>query len=244
MDGKSFNARFELLDCFDIDDTICTTNNKDYINSMPYYDMIERINYLHDSGNKIILFTARGMGKFNGDVKKVYEVYFDLTTNQLKEWGVKFDNLYLGKPSFDYFIDDKNLLISEFKSIINPKIGFIAGSFDVIHPGYIKMFKDIKQKCNHLLVALQIDPSIDRVEKIKPIFDSNCISCHSSPPINGSGISLTTYNSVKSSIENTNLIDRINWQPGQSGFMPLGGSRLPQNLIDLIIQWQLEGFIE
>ena len=114
-----------MIYCFDIDDTICTTNNKDYINSMPYYDMIERINYLHDSGNKIILFTARGMGKFNGDVKKVYEVYFDLTTNQLKEWGVKFDNLYLGKPSFDYFIDDKNLLISEFKSIINPKIGFL-----------------------------------------------------------------------------------------------------------------------
>jgi uncharacterized membrane protein len=92
----------------------------------------------------------------------------------------------------------------------------------------------------------QINPTelITYSEKIKPIFDSNCISCHSSPPINGSGISLTTYNSVKSSIENTNLIDRINWQPGQSGFMPLGGSRLPQNLIDLIIQWQLEGFIE
>ena len=92
----------------------------------------------------------------------------------------------------------------------------------------------------------QVDPEvvITYSEQIKPIFDSNCISCHSSPPINGSGISLTTYNSVKSSIENTNLIDRINWQPGQSGFMPLGGSRLPQNLIDLIIQWQLEGFIE
>ena len=80
--------------------------------------------------------------------------------------------------------------------------------------------------------------------QIKPIFDSNCIACHSSPAINGAGVSLTTYSSVKSAIENTNLVDRINWQPGQGGFMPLGVTRLPQNLIDLIIQWQSEGFIE
>ena len=92
----------------------------------------------------------------------------------------------------------------------------------------------------------QIDPTepITYSEHIKPVFDSNCINCHSSPAINGAGVSLTTYNNVKNSIENTNLIDRINWQPGQGGFMPLGGTRLPQNLIDLIIQWQSEGFVE
>ena len=92
----------------------------------------------------------------------------------------------------------------------------------------------------------QIDPTepITYSEHIKPVFDSNCINCHSSPAINGAGVSLTTYSNVKNSIENTNLIDRINWQPGQPGFMPQAGSRLPQNLIDLIIQWQSEGFVE
>ena len=36
--------------------------------------------------------------------------------------------------------------------------GIIAGAFDVIHPGYIRMFKDAKTHCNHLTVALHEDP--------------------------------------------------------------------------------------
>ena len=92
----------------------------------------------------------------------------------------------------------------------------------------------------------QIDPElvITYSEHIKPIFDSNCIACHSNPAINGAGIPLTTLSEVQSSIENTNLIERINKQSGEGGFMPLGGSRIPQASIDLIIQWQSEGFAE
>jgi len=49
------------------------------------------------------------------------------------------------------------------------KIGFVCGSFDIIHPGYIKMFKDAKNHCDELVVGLQTDPTIDRKEKCKPI---------------------------------------------------------------------------
>jgi len=50
------------------------------------------------------------------------------------------------------------------------KIGIVAGNFDVIHPGYVKMFEDAKQNaCNYLVVALQSDPTIDRPEKSKPV---------------------------------------------------------------------------
>ena len=49
------------------------------------------------------------------------------------------------------------------------KKGFIAGSFDILHPGYIKMFEDAKSVCEHLIVALQTDPTIDRPEKNKPV---------------------------------------------------------------------------
>ncbi len=92
----------------------------------------------------------------------------------------------------------------------------------------------------------QVDPQIviTYTEHIKPIFDSNCVACHSNPAINGAGVPLTTVSQVQSSIENTNLIDRINKQSGEGGFMPLGGSRMPQASIDLIIQWQSEGFAE
>ena len=49
------------------------------------------------------------------------------------------------------------------------KKGFIAGNFDVIHPGYIKMFKECKANCEHFTVLLHSDPSIERPEKLKPI---------------------------------------------------------------------------
>ena len=49
------------------------------------------------------------------------------------------------------------------------KIGVIAGNFDVIHPGYIRMFNECKKHCTRLIVLLHEDPSIERPEKIKPI---------------------------------------------------------------------------
>jgi len=49
------------------------------------------------------------------------------------------------------------------------KKGLVAGNFDIIHPGYIKMFRECKTICNHFTVLLHSDPSIERPEKLKPI---------------------------------------------------------------------------
>jgi len=56
-------------------------------------------------------------------------------------------------------------------TINKPKyeLGVIAGNFDVIHPGYIKMFQECKEYCDRFLVLLHSDPSIERPEKLKPI---------------------------------------------------------------------------
>ena len=49
------------------------------------------------------------------------------------------------------------------------KKGFIAGNFDVIHPGYIKMFKECKNNCDEFTLLLHTDPSIERPQKLKPV---------------------------------------------------------------------------
>lgn len=50
------------------------------------------------------------------------------------------------------------------------KVGFIAGSFDLgPHAGHLATFMFAKANCDHLIVGLHIDPSIDRPEKNKPI---------------------------------------------------------------------------
>ena len=47
--------------------------------------------------------------------------------------------------------------------------GVIAGNFDCIHPGYIRMFDECKKNCQRLIVLLHTDPSIERPQKLKPI---------------------------------------------------------------------------
>jgi glycerol-3-phosphate cytidylyltransferase len=51
------------------------------------------------------------------------------------------------------------------------KRGVIAGNFDVIHPGYIKMFKECKSYCQQFTILLHTDPSIERPHKLKPILN-------------------------------------------------------------------------
>lgn len=49
------------------------------------------------------------------------------------------------------------------------KTGIIAGNFDIIHPGYISMFKEAAEVCDRVIVALHSDPSIERPNKLSPI---------------------------------------------------------------------------
>ena len=48
-------------------------------------------------------------------------------------------------------------------------IGFTASAFDLLHSGHISMLREAKTKCDYLICGLQVDPSIDRPEKNKPV---------------------------------------------------------------------------
>jgi len=48
-------------------------------------------------------------------------------------------------------------------------IGFTAGNFDLIHPGYIYTFEEAKRHCDYFMVFLQRDPSETRFTKYKPV---------------------------------------------------------------------------
>lgn len=98
-----------MIYTFDIDGTICLTNGNDYINSTPLTERINIINNLYEQGHIIKIFTARGMTTKNGNIKEVYKDYYDMTLSQLSEWGLKFHELILGKPSSDFYIDDKGI---------------------------------------------------------------------------------------------------------------------------------------
>lgn len=54
-------------------------------------------------------------------------------------------------------------------NIENKLVGFTASAFDLLHAGHIAMLREAKEQCDYLICGLQIDPSVDRVSKNKPI---------------------------------------------------------------------------
>ena len=48
-------------------------------------------------------------------------------------------------------------------------LGFTAGNFDLLHPGYINAFKEARRHCDKFIVFLQDDPSAHRKSKYKPV---------------------------------------------------------------------------
>ncbi|BCN32549.1 acylneuraminate cytidylyltransferase family protein [Anaeromicropila herbilytica] len=104
----SGNKRF----VFDIDGVIAQIQkDNDYALSAPNTAMIKVINQLYDMGNRIVLLTARGY------VTKIS--WEETTKRQLEDWGLRYHELYFGKPNADYYVDDKmldmNQLLEMFK---------------------------------------------------------------------------------------------------------------------------------
>lgn len=90
----------------DIDNTICHTENSDYKNSTPRYEQIEKINKLHNEGDEIIYWTARG-GHSGIDWSR-------FTKKQIDNWGCCYTRIEKQKkPSYDLFICDKTKRIEE-----------------------------------------------------------------------------------------------------------------------------------
>jgi glycerol-3-phosphate cytidylyltransferase len=49
------------------------------------------------------------------------------------------------------------------------KIGFTCSTFDLLHAGHVQMLREAKDQCDYLIVGLQVDPSVDRLEKNAPV---------------------------------------------------------------------------
>jgi len=101
---------------FDHDDVICFRSSRyenlgpeKYSYCKPYEEMIKLINSLYDEEYKIIIYTARGMSQFNGNIIEIYSKLYNQTNDQLKSWGVKYHQLIMGKIHYDVLIDDKAL---------------------------------------------------------------------------------------------------------------------------------------
>jgi len=103
----------KLIYCFDLDNVLCRTFGNNYKKSKPIKKNIKVLNILKKKGHYIKIFTSRFMGRNNENKELAKKQGYEFTKNQLKQWKVSYDELILGKPSYDIFVDDKNLSFSK-----------------------------------------------------------------------------------------------------------------------------------
>jgi len=91
----------------DIDGTICE-EKRQFSRSLakPLPDAINSLKLLKKKGCILILYSARTWAEY------------EMTFNWLKTNDVPFDQLILGKPEGDYWIDDRAIKFTNWKNIL------------------------------------------------------------------------------------------------------------------------------
>lgn len=92
----------------DLDGTICT-EERQFSRSMalPLNNAVESINNLYDNGNIVIIYTSRSWQEY------------EMTEHWLKINGVRYNQLVMGKPIGDIWIDDRALKFDNWTDVID-----------------------------------------------------------------------------------------------------------------------------
>ena len=95
---------------FDLDDTLCTTQNGDYANAQPITEVVEKLREYHRQGFTIIINTSRNMRTYQGNIGAINKNTLPIITEWLDRHAIPYDELYVGKPwcGFEgFYVDDK-----------------------------------------------------------------------------------------------------------------------------------------
>ena len=49
------------------------------------------------------------------------------------------------------------------------RIGITCSTFDLFHAGHVIMLEEAKRQCDYLIAAIQVDPTLDRTSKNRPV---------------------------------------------------------------------------
>ncbi len=95
---------------FDLDNTLCTTQNGDYANAQPITEVIEKLRDYHRQGFTIVINTSRNMRTFQGNIGAINKNTLPIIIDWLRRHDIPYDELYVGKPwcGFEgFYVDDK-----------------------------------------------------------------------------------------------------------------------------------------
>jgi len=94
-----------MIYVIDLDNTITFTDNANYEDAKPNWDVIGYVNDLYLANHTIIIYTARGTTSGIN--------WRRVTEKQLAEWKVLYHELKIGKLFYDVWIDDKSINVTD-----------------------------------------------------------------------------------------------------------------------------------
>ncbi|MBL0549955.1 HAD-IIIC family phosphatase [Aeromonas caviae] len=114
----------------DLDETICSTVNGDYANSVPKLDVIERMREFKALGFEIVISTSRNMRTYAGNVGKINANTLPVIIGWLTKHQVPYDEIYTGKPwcgTEGFYVDDRAIRPQEFAAMSAEEIKILLG---------------------------------------------------------------------------------------------------------------------
>lgn len=118
---------------FDLDGVICQTKQNEsdnYYLLHPYPEAEQSLRDLKSAGHYVILHTARHMKTCHGNVSTIEETYYLDIIDWLNKWGIPFDELHIGKPYADAYVDDRAIHHSDWPTTLHKLKSLEEKSYD------------------------------------------------------------------------------------------------------------------
>ena len=101
----------------DLDQTICYSESGDYMNALPNNEVIAKLREMKNLGFSIVIYTARNMRTFAGNLGKINVHTLPTIIKWLDKYNVPYDEIMVGKPwpgPQGFYVDDKAIRPNEF----------------------------------------------------------------------------------------------------------------------------------
>ncbi|MEW2740113.1 HAD hydrolase family protein [Providencia sp. PROV130] len=104
----------------DLDGTLTSANTTNYKEVSPQNEVIEKLREYKKIGFEIIIFTARNMRTYDGNIGKINVHTLPVIIEWLDKHNIPYDEIIVGKPwcgHDGFYIDDRAIRPSEFTKL-------------------------------------------------------------------------------------------------------------------------------
>lgn len=116
----------------DVDGTLCGIKQpgQSYADLEPDHAMLEKLREYRAKGYRILLYTARNMRTYDGNLALINRHTAPVLLEWLERWEVPYDEILFGKPwprTKGFYIDDRAVRPEEFLRLSEQEIHALLG---------------------------------------------------------------------------------------------------------------------